>query len=303
MEYDDLRLFLHLSRTLHFGRTSKECHVSASALSRTVQRLEAELDAPLFVRDRRSVELTPAGELFASHAAEVLERFVELKKGLSRADEQLSGTITLFASVTACQSFLPGVLARFRRDYPDIHIQLETGHAVDALGMLARGAVDVSVAALPAETPRGLVSRVLLVTPLVFVSPASECEVSRLAAKKPLPWAELPQVLPATGIARAAVESFFRKRRVKPKVYGEVLGNEALLSLVSLGCGVGVVPRIVYEKSPLRSEVRVLDVEPRLEELRVGVCTERQKLKQAVIRAFWDSVEARGHTLETDFAS
>jgi LysR family positive regulator for ilvC len=248
------------------------------------------------------VELTPAGELFAAHAAEVLEHFSEFKRSLPRALERLSGTITLFASVTACQSFLPGVLARFRRDYPDIHIKLETGHAVDALGMLASGAVDVSVAALPAETPRGLVSRVLLVTPLVFVAPASDCDVSRLTQKKPMPWAELPQVLPATGIARAAVEAFFRKRRVKPPIYGEVLGNEALLSLVSLGCGVGVVPRIVCEKSPLRSEVRVLDVEPRLEQLRVGICTERRKLKQSVIRAFWDSVEARGHTLETDFA-
>ena len=54
MDYDDLRLFLHLSRTLHFGRTSRECHISPSALSRTVQRLERELGWPLLERDHRT---------------------------------------------------------------------------------------------------------------------------------------------------------------------------------------------------------------------------------------------------------
>ena len=61
MDYDALRLFLHLSRTLHFGRTSRECHISPSALSRSIQRLEAELDSVLFERDQRKVELTAAG--------------------------------------------------------------------------------------------------------------------------------------------------------------------------------------------------------------------------------------------------
>ena len=61
MDYEELRLFLHLSRSLHFGRTSRECHVSPSALSRTIQRLETEVGQPLFTRDRRSVELLPAG--------------------------------------------------------------------------------------------------------------------------------------------------------------------------------------------------------------------------------------------------
>jgi LysR family positive regulator for ilvC len=293
MDYDELRLFLHLSRTLHFGRTSRECHVSPSALSRTVQRLEAEVGRPLFARDRRSVELTPAGALLQTHALETLGRFQALRQRLSEEGERLTGTLSIFASVTACQSFLPDVLASFRNRHPDIHIRLETGYAADALGMLARGAVDVAVAGLPERTPPGLVARVLLVTPLVFVSPASECEVKRLAAERPIPWEKLPIVLPTEGIARAAAERFFRRRRVKPLVYGEVPGNEALLSLVSLGCGAGVVPKVVMEKSPLFPLVRVLPVEPRLGELKVGVCAERQKAKLAIVRAFWASVETR----------
>ncbi|HEY8944506.1 MAG TPA: LysR substrate-binding domain-containing protein, partial [Polyangiaceae bacterium] len=118
-----------------------------------------------------------------------------------------------------------------------------------------------------------------------------ECETRRLLERRPVPWAEVPVVLPASGLARAAADRWFARRRVRPNVYGEVPGNEAILSLVSLGCGVGVVPRLVVDKSPLRAEVQLLDVEPRVGEFRVGVITERRSLKSPVVRAFWDSID------------
>jgi LysR family transcriptional regulator, positive regulator for ilvC len=289
MDQHELRLFLHLARSLHFGRTSRELHVSPSALSRTIQRLEAEVGRPLFTRDRRSVELAPAGALLEEYAAETLSRFESLVERAAGAEERLTGTLSVFASVTACQSFLPSVLSSFRKRHPDIHIRLETGYATDALGMLARGAVDVAVAALPDRTPAGLVSRTILVTPLVLVAPTADSEVSRLVAERPIPWARIPLVLPSAGQGRTAAERFFRKRRIKPNVYGEVAGNEAILSLVSLGCGVGVVPRVVLDKSPLRAAARELPGDD-LGDLSVGVCAERRKTKVAVVKAFWDSV-------------
>jgi LysR family positive regulator for ilvC len=94
-------------------------------------------------------------------------------------------------------------------------------------------------------------------------------------------------VLPPHGLARDAVDRFLKARRVRPQVYGEVAGNEAILALVSTGCGVGVVPRIVMERSPLRSDVRPLDVEPSLGELKVSVCTQRGALSNPLIGAFW----------------
>jgi LysR family positive regulator for ilvC len=292
MTYDELRLFLHLSRSLHFGRTSRECHVSPSALSRTIQRLETEVGQPLFTRDRRSVELAPAGEALKVHAAETLSRWQALRTRLNDdSTERLTGTLGIFASVTACQSFLPDALASFRRRHPEIHIRLETGYAADALGMLSKGTVDVALAAVPARTPPGLFSRTLFVTPLTFVAPASECEVSHWVDERTIPWERVPIVLPTSGAGRVSAERFFRRRRVKPTIYGEVPGNEAILSLVSLGCGVGVVPKIVLDKSPLRSAVRALDVDADLGDLNVGACAEKGKLRHAIVRAFFGSLE------------
>jgi LysR family positive regulator for ilvC len=229
---------------------------------------------------------------FGGHARDTLERWRELQKGLGGGNT-LAGSISLFASVTACQSFLPRVLFAFRERYPDIHINLETGYAADALDMVKRGAVDAAVAALPDRAPAGLVTRVLLHTPLVFVAPASPCEVSRQVDRidrDPLPWSELPIILPASGLAREGADRWFRRKRVSPRIYSEVPGSEAILSLVSLGCGVGIVPRLVIDRSPLRAEVRPLEVTPPIGEFRVGVCTPRRKLRSPLVRAFWDSL-------------
>src|SRR6266700_6292703 len=290
MDHDALRLFLHLARTLRFLQTSRECHISPSALSRAIQRLEREVGCRLFERDRRTVRLTPEGARFVEHARDAVERWEAVTRELRGRAGVLEGTIAIFASVTACQSFLPGMLNGFRQRFPDIHIRLETGYAADALEMLAEGRVDVTVAALPDRIPAPLIARVLLHTPLVFVAPASPCEVQRQVARRPLPWSELPIVLPATGLARASADRWFRRKRITPRIYGEVNGSEAILSLVSLGCGAGIVPRIVMDKSPLRAQVRALEIDPDVGEFRVGVCTQRRKLQSPLGRAVWESL-------------
>jgi LysR family transcriptional regulator, positive regulator for ilvC len=290
MDLDGLRLFLHLSRSLHFGRTSKECHVSPSALSRSIQRLEEETGAALFVRDRRSVALTDEGRLLQGFAHDTINRFEALEQRLTRSQDRLQGSISIFASVTACQSFLPPLLSQFRRAHPEVQIRLETGYAMDALGMLRGGSVDVAVAALPDDIPPTLAARVVVKIPLVFVAPAETSAVSELLAQGSIAWSDVPMILPASGLARDYVDLWFRKKRITPRIYGEMAGSEAILSLVSLGCGVGIVPRLVADQSPLKSSLSVLDVEPKLQVFRVGVCTEKKKLKSPVVKAFWQSI-------------
>jgi LysR family positive regulator for ilvC len=294
MDLDALRLFLHLSRSLHFGRTSKECHVSPSALSRSIQRLEEQAGATLFVRDRRSVALTDEGRLLQGFAQDTLTRYEAVEQRLTRSQDRLQGSISIFASVTACQSFLPPLLSQFRRQHPEVQIRLETGYAMDALGMLRSGSVDVAVAALPDDIPPTLAARVVVRIPLVFVAPAETSAVSELLSRESISWGDLPMILPASGLARDYVDRWFRKKRIAPRIYGEVAGSEAILSLVSLGCGVGIVPRLVADQSPLKSSLGVLDVEPKLQAFRVGVCTEKKKLKSPLVKAFWESINPAG---------
>lgn len=292
MDHEALRQFLELAGQLHFGRASRACHLSPSALSRSIQRLEAEVGRPLFERDNRKVSLTPAGAAFRGFATETLARWEALRDALRESDEQLSGTLSIFASVTACHSFLPRILGRFRETHPGVQLRLETGHAASALERLEAGQADVSVAVLPEHVPRRLQTHLITQTPLVFLAPSAAGEVSRQVEQRPIAWTTIPMVLPEFGLARDAVDRWFRYKNVRPRVVSEVAGNEAILALVSLGCGVGVLPRLVVERSPLRSDVRIVDVRPRLPALRVGFCVQRRRLESPLIAAFWESIEA-----------
>lgn len=72
MDQRELELFLHLARTLNYGRTSLECHVSAATLTRTIQRLEVRTGSRLFDRGPRGVVLTADGRRFSTYAEQVL---------------------------------------------------------------------------------------------------------------------------------------------------------------------------------------------------------------------------------------
>tara|TARA_R110002072_G_scaffold56097_12_gene145617 strand:- start:6095 stop:6967 length:873 start_codon:yes stop_codon:yes gene_type:complete len=286
MDIQALRVFLGLCRHLHFGKTSAEFHLSPSALSRLIQRLEASAGYPLLLRDNRSVQLTEQGQQLRAYAMEVVAGWDELKREMQEANAQLKGRLTLFASVTASMSILPNVLSRFRMDYPDIHIQLETGYAIDALQRLNEGA-DVVVASVSMDDDPTLIKKVVTSTPIVAVATR---EVADLLGEPPN-WGGIPMVLPGFGQVRDKIDSWVRSEGVVPEVYSEVDGNEAILSLVALGCGIGFVPQLVWENSSLKDRVEVVASGP-FGEFHVGFCTRpRQLEKSAIIRAFWSSID------------
>ena len=78
---------------------------------------------------------------------------------------------------------------------------------------------------------------------------------------------------------------------VQANIYAQVAGNEAIVSMVSLGFGVGVVPQIVLDNSPLSATVQVLKVRPGLEPYDVGLFTLEKKLSSPLINAFWSRLK------------
>jgi LysR family positive regulator for ilvC len=289
MTLQELKLFRHLAVTLHFGRTSRACNLTPSALTRTIQRLEEELGQPLFIRDNRSVALTPAGEIFREYAEDALQRWQELTNRLA-AGEIPGGQLSLYCSVTAVYGILPKLLGRFRAEYPRVHLNLQTGDAARALVKLRNDEAEVAIAALPKVRPPGLEFLPLIETPLVFIGPAS-FPGAVIYQGDEIDWQRTPLIMAERGLSRERLDRWLTARQIEPNIYAQVAGNEAIIAMVSLGCGVGVVPRLVLENSPLREQIRMLAVTPELEPFSVGVCTQTKNLANPIIRAFWTIAE------------
>lgn len=279
--HEDLRMYLHLCRTLNFGRTSLDCHVSPATLTRTVQRLEARAGHRLLDRGPRGVALTAEGQRFRDYA----ERSVQLREAYRDADPEpaeLTGGLGIFATVTACQALLPDLLAPFRAAHPQVRIDLRTGDAAAALARLDEGEVDATVAGMPARLPETLVGRTVAVTELVLVTAATN-ERDPLAD---------PFVLPHRGLVREAADRWLRDRG-GATVAAEPDGHEGLLTLVALGCGTGVVPQLVLETSVVRDRLRVVPVDPAPAPLPVGLCVRRADLRRPLVAALWSLTHLR----------
>jgi LysR family positive regulator for ilvC len=280
-----LRQFLNLAEALHFGKASEASHVSPSALSRSIQQLEAEVGVPLFIRDRRSVALTHEGRLFLPYAREALTEWDAIRNTLMAEADELHGEVSMYCSVTASYSFLFEILSAFRRDHPHIEIKLHTGDPELAITRVLAGEEDIAIGARPEVLPSGLAFRPITVSPLVFIASRNHPQPDSRN------WATTPMILSEGGLARSRVDAWFRARGVQPSIYAQVAGNEAIVSMVSLGFGIGVVPRIVLDNSPLVDNIRILDIRPKLKAYEVGLFALNRKLRNPVVEAFWSQLQ------------
>jgi LysR family positive regulator for ilvC len=293
MDTRSLKQFVNLADSLHFGRASEASHVSPSALSRSIQRLEDEVGASLFARNNRSVSLTHAGSLFLIYARDSLGEWDAIRNTLMEESGELHGQISMYCSVTASYSFLFEILARFRRDHPRIEIKLHTGDPEDAIARVLSGDEEIAIGAKPKKLPAGLAFKPVAISPLVFIAANNRGKKAQQVKMTPATesWAASPMILPERGLARRRVDEWFRALGVQANIYAQVAGNEAIVSMVSLGFGVGVVPQIVLDNSPLADTVRVLDVQPGLEAYEVGLFTLEKKLANPIINAFWSRLK------------
>ena len=297
MNVRSLAHFLALANHLHFGQASVACNISISALSRSIRQLEAEVGVRLFDRDNRAVALTHKGQQFLQYAKTATLQWRAICHELKDDHDDLQGEISLYCSVTASHSILFDLLNRFRSDYPGIEIKLHTGDPELAISRVVAGHEEIAIAALPDSPPRGVVFCGITKSPLVFIT-ASETEKSVLGSvpkanalynqpRDKQDWAEMPMILSEGGIARTRVNKWFRDLGVTPRIYAQVAGNEAIVSMVSLGLGVGVVPKIVLDNSLLADKIRIINVKPELAPYNVGLVVLKKNLDNPLVNSFW----------------
>jgi len=289
MHQRHLQQFLALAESLHFGQASLALNISASALSRNIQQLEHKLDAKLFERDNRSVRLTNNGRLFESYARQSIAQWQAMKTQISESGP-VTGELSLYCSVTASYSILFDLLNQFRPLYPHVEIKLQTGNPEEALGRVLEGKEDVAIAAHPKTLPSTIVFKPVRSSPLVFIAPSKHTDpcIPDRNSHANANWADVPMILANRGIARSRVDAWFRQRGFRPRVYAQVAGNEAIVSMVSLGLGVGVVPRIVLDNSPLAARVVELPVTPPLQPFDLGLFTLRKNRRNPIVNAIWE---------------
>ena len=282
MEVRQLRHFVVVAETLHFGRAAERLGITQPPLSQSIMALERELGAPLFERTRRSVALTAFGAQWLPHVSAALESVAGLGDIAERILKGRSGRLEISFVSTADYSILPALVHRFRQLYPDVELALTEATSDTQIAALTegRGQVGIIIPHGEAVLPETFAYRTLVREPLVAAVPETWIDDGRLAITD--------AGLPAEAVVSSPLIVF--PRRVAPSFYDLVTGYYAacggkadivqnaiqmqtIISLVSAGMGIALVPTSL--RNLARAGVRYLALAEKAPQLETGIIWRR----------------------------
>ncbi|HLS80191.1 MAG TPA: LysR family transcriptional regulator [Steroidobacter sp.] len=244
MRFDlrDLELFVAVADAGSIARAAERSHTVASAVSKRISDLEAGFGAALLVRGAKGVELTAAGHALLKRARVLLHQAAQLDEEMRRHACGVQGYVRVFANISAIVEFLPGALASFAAQHPDVHVHLEEHVSSDTAAAVANNSADFGIVS---ELPviDGLSTTPFRKDDLVLVMQPGH----PLASRDPIPFAETAGQ-PLIGLhANSSLHRLMTRAAADANVAlnwrMHMTSFDAVCAMVAAGLGVAVVPR------------------------------------------------------------
>lgn len=168
MDIDQARTFLAITAHGSFLEASRQLHLTQSTISARIQRLEEELEARLFIRNRSGASLTPAGRRFLEYAKRLVLTAEQARHDIG-LPSRYRATIRIGGRIALWEGLLPQWVGKMRQVAPDVAIRSEIGFEDDLMRHLIEGTLDIGLMYTPSHSP-GLIVEHLFDETLVLVS-------------------------------------------------------------------------------------------------------------------------------------
>lgn len=249
MTLEQLRIFVAVAERQHMTQAARAINITQSAASAAIAALEGRYRVKLFDRVGRRIELTKVGETFLAEARAVLARAAAAERSLEDLAGVKRGTLTIYASQTITNYWLPPIAARFRALYPGVTLNIAAGNTQQVAAATREGLADLGFVEGAVDDPL-LSSQAVASDRLIAVVASGDA----LAAKRKLTAADLRDARwvlrePGSG-TRAEFESALKRLGIEPgklNVVLELPSNEAVIAAVEAGAGGTVVSALVAE--------------------------------------------------------
>lgn len=268
MDLRQMEYFVALAEENQFTRAAEVTRVSQSGLSAAIKSLEDDLNAKLFTRTTRRVELTPAGHALFPHARNLLAEANAGRDAVAATTGEFAGALRVGAEQCLGTVNVPELVERFHRRHREVEITFAQAGSGDLLRRMRDGEIDLAFVAGTPETtdPRlrltGFDHATLATEPLVLLAPADH----PLASQKSVAWDDLHDRtfidLDSTWAVRVVTDEIFAKRKIPRRVAFTVSDIHALVDMINRGLGVAIVPQSVSRKT-IAADLRALNLEQR----------------------------------------
>lgn len=153
MELRQLRYFLAVAEELHFTRAAQRIGIAQPPLSQQIMGLEQELGTPLFVRTKRRVALTPAGEALTVYARRIFNITEQAEKDIRAIAKGTRGSLSVGSVFSALYGLVPPVLSAYHDKWPDVQVSLRELTIDQQVACLIDGSIDVGILRGPVINP------------------------------------------------------------------------------------------------------------------------------------------------------
>lgn len=272
----DLKYFLELSRTLHLTRSAERLGVTQPALSHCLHRIEDEVKTELFIRSKKGLVLTQAGQRLAERAQELIEKWDEVLLSAQSEVEKVAGTIRLGCHAAVAQYTLSLFLGDFLKKYSEVSLELVHG--------------------LSRHMTEQVISRKLDVAFVVNPVPHLDLIMKEIAKDRVTLWRSKncvntdvlivdPSLLQSQDLLKK-----FQKRKMNFSRIIESSSLEVISQLVINGIGCGILPERVI-RAFASKDVQLVQDAPEFQD-RVYLIYQNEFRKSARGKAFIDSVSS-----------
>ena len=267
MEIRQLKYFLMLAEELHFGKAAQKCFIEQPPLSRQIQKLEKELGVPLFIRDKRNVELTSFGKYLKEEAGKVIQQIQLIQNNISVLKEGTTGQIKIGYVGAAMHTILPMIISKLKDSYSDIYTILFEHTNENQINALRNGDIDIGFVRTPMDATDLRIEPIFVET-FSLITPLTH----RFAKKKKISLNEMAHESYigfshecAPGLADKII-SICNRYGFSPKTTHVSTQINSILRLVESGLGYSIVPTSVKDGYSLKVKFfELIDVQERAE--------------------------------------
>ncbi|GAA4488014.1 LysR substrate-binding domain-containing protein [Gluconacetobacter asukensis] len=239
-----MRYFVVLAETLHFGRAAERLHLSQPPLSRQIAALEKELGVRLLERHSRHATLTHAGRRFLADSKAVLAAFDQACLNAQLAERGQLGELSIGFMMYATYTVIPGLVRRYVANYPMVHTRLREVVPGSLAADILAGRFDAGIMFDPGFI-RGLETSAILSEPLCLAVPSDHpLAVRPLIEAKDLedePLIAAP--VEVSSMLRDAIVQYCRSGGFEPTIRLETQLQHTIVNLVAEGLGIALVPQ------------------------------------------------------------
>ncbi|MFI0366497.1 LysR family transcriptional regulator [Actinomadura sp. 1N219] len=250
MELRQLEYFVAVTEEAGFTKAATRLHVAQPGVSAQIRQLERELGQPLFDRSGRTVRLTEVGEAVLPYARAALAAVEGARLSVDELTGLLRGHVTI-GTVDWIQSLdLPGMLAGFHRDHPNVEITVVQEKADTLTGGLRDGRIDLAFLSMGSEPPEGITTRVVIEQDLyAAVGHGHPLTRRSTIALRALAGEDLICLPKGTGL-RTVLDVACADAGLRPRVAFEAGEPPVLAQLAAQGLGVAVLPESAARARP-----------------------------------------------------